>query len=212
MLVEELESADQAFEMYKSLVVDRGATRGAKYGYARLLLERGDESAIRMIDEVMRDLPEAVLPGCATIVEYLRARGRDAEAQPYVDRYLEQQAREERARRERETIVADHDWQPHTLGAESLASLKALLASHTGVKAAWLVRKSTPPGDPPQHVVGVLRKTRLLELKPSDANSRLINELAGAAQIPEELVFIWVNGSQKSFRKRFKKVKGARIH
>lgn len=98
LAVEEFEDADKAFELYEKLVLERGSQRGAKFAYARLLLRRGDESAIDMLDQVMLELPETTLPGCAVIVDYLLAHGREADAKPYINRYHDRQRAEAQAR------------------------------------------------------------------------------------------------------------------
>ena len=208
--VEEFDDADKAFELYETLVLERGARRGAKFAYARLLL-RGDESAIGMLDEVMSEMPEATLSGCALIVDYLLAHGRETEAKPYIQRYHERREAEAQARAARETLLVKDTYLPHTLGEGSLASLKATLTRHADVKAAYLVRKRTPENTPPLHVVGVLRRTHALKVDGSTANHELIQRLARDTEVPEELLFIWLNGKQKSFRRAFEKVAGSRI-
>jgi Zn-dependent protease with chaperone function len=211
LLVEEFDDAEKAFELYKSLVLERGAQRGAKFAYARALLQRGDDSAIAMLEEVMRDVPETTLAACDIIVGYLQAHGRASEAQPYIDRYLERQRRDYEARVRRETVLVSDVWLPAALPAESVASLEDLLASHRDVKAAYLVRKKTAEGEPALHVEGVLRRSSMFKLESGEANQRLVNQLATEARVAEDVIFIWLNNDQRSFLKVFKKVEGARI-
>jgi Zn-dependent protease with chaperone function len=210
-LLEELDDAAKAFDIYRELVVERGARRGAKFSFARMLLLRNDESGIGLFEELMRDMPEATLPACDLIVGYLRSRGRQAEAQPYIDRYIARHEQEQRARAERETVRVKDKFLPHTLSADALASLKEALARHRRqIKLAYLVRKQVPEGEPPLHVVGVLRRSSLFKLESSEANRRLVNELAGEVRVAE-VIFIWLNGEQRTFKKPFKRVAGSRI-
>jgi hypothetical protein len=202
----------KAFELQKELVLARGATRGTKFAYARMLLQRGDESAIAMLDEVMREVPALTLPACELIVGYLHAHGRQPQAKPYIDRFLARQLLEQKARAERQRLSVKHTWLPPALDAQALASLNATLVRHRrDVKQAYLVRKQVLDGEPPLHVVGVLRRSHMLRYERSDADRRLIRELASEVRSQEEILFIWLNGSQKGFRKAFKKVPGARI-
>jgi hypothetical protein len=212
LLIEEFDDPVKAFERQKELVLTRGATRGAKFAYARMLLQRGDESAIAMLDEVMREVPALTLPACELIVGYLHAHGRQPQAKPYIDRFLARQLLEQKARAERQRLSVKHTWLPPALDAQALASLNATLVRHRrDVKQAYLVRKQVLDGEPPLHVVGVLRRSHMLRYERSDADRRLIRELASEVRSQEEILFIWLNGTQKGFRKAFKKVPGARI-
>ena len=212
LLLEELSDAEKAFELQKELVLARGAKRGAKFVYARMLLARGDETAIGLLDEVTRDAPEFTLPACDLVASYLCARGRQAEAQPYVDRYVARQREEQEARAARETLRVNDMWLPPALSAAALASLQEALARHRrDIKQAYVVRKKLPDGEPPLHAVGVLRRSSLFRFERGDANQRLIDALAREVRSEEEIFFIWLNDNHKTFRKRFKKVPEARI-
>jgi Zn-dependent protease with chaperone function len=212
LLVEEFEDTDKAFEIYKSLVLEKGAKRGAKFAYARLLLTRGDGSGVNLLQEVMHDMPEATLPACDLIVGYLHANGKQKEAQPYIDRYYARQQHEHQTRVTRETLRLTDKYVPQTLSAESLAAVKTLLASHRReIKAAYLVRKQTPQGEPPLHVVAVLRRAPFWRLETNKANQALVDKLATAWRGTDEIMFIWLNGEQKTFIKPMKKVAGSQI-
>ena len=209
MAVEEIDSPDKAFEIYESLVRDRAAKGGAKFAYARLKLQRGDESGIALLEEVMRDAPEATMAACDLIVGYLHERGKTKEAQTYIDRYYARQEHEHAARAQRLSLRITDKFVPHTLSTESLQALKAAFAARRDVKAVFAVRKTTD-GEP-LHVVGVLRRAPFWKFERSDADWRVINELATTVRTAEEILFIALNGDQKAFIKRFKKVAGSRI-
>jgi Zn-dependent protease with chaperone function len=212
LLVEEFEERDKAFEIYKTLVLERGAKQGAKYAYARLLLEQDGNAAIALLEEVMRDMPEATLPACDLIVGYLHAHGRQKEAQPYIDRYYARQHQEHKARAARETVRTTDVYLPATLSDQSKTALTALLARHRKeIKAAYVVRKRTAEGEAPLHVVGILRRSPFYKLESSDAYRRLIHQLAAQANVKEELLFIGIGGEHKGFIKAFKRVAGSRV-
>lgn len=211
LLVEEFDDPVKAFDLYRTLVLERGARRGAKFAYARHLLQRGDESAIRMLDEVMIEAPEFTLGACELIVSHLRAHGRDSETQPFVKRYLERRGVEQQMRAERESIKVTDKWLPPTLPPVSLAKLTERLKRHPDVKMAFLVRKQLPENQVPLHVVGVLRRSGFLGGGGNGANRRLIRELARDVHIPEPLFFIWLNGEQRKFLILFEVVEGSRI-
>jgi hypothetical protein len=213
-LLEEFEGAVRAFELYKLLVEQRGATRAAKFAYGRLLLAQGDASGIAHLEDVMRRVPEATLGACDLIVGYLRSHGRDAETQPYIDRYLERRALEEQSRHARETVYVTDRWLPPILSAEALSVLKKKLVQRGDVQEAYVVRKEMPAGTPPLHVVGLRRARRLaidVRVRRAAKVNELVRWLAANVQLPDEILYVSIDGEQKAFRKVFKKVSGARI-
>jgi hypothetical protein len=112
LLIEEFDDPMKAFELQKELVLARGATRGAKFAYVRMLLQRGDESAIAMLDEVTREVPALTLPACELIVGYLLGHGRQPQVKPYIDRFLARQLLEQKARAERQRLSVKDTWLP----------------------------------------------------------------------------------------------------
>ena len=159
----------------------------------------------------MSERPDAVGPACELIVDYLRSRGRDAEAQPYIDRYREHTQRAQTRQRERYKIRTTDTYLPQSLSTESFSKLAHDLARRAEVEAAYVVQKLVPEGEPPLHVVGVKRRTRMFRLEKGAADSQLIHTLASEITLAEDVVYISVNSQQKSFARRFKKVKGSRI-
>ena len=210
-LVEEFEGAEQAFPLYEALAVRPSNHVGGRFAHARLLLDRGDASGIERLEALMAERPEAICPACDIIVGYLRAHGREAETKTYIDRYWQRTALEQNARAERETLRANDAWLAPSLSAASMQRLREVLARHANVKSAYLVRKALPEGEPPLHVLGVVRKSRMFRFESSTADRDLVQALASEARITEEILILPLNEANKAFRKRFKKSEGARI-
>jgi Zn-dependent protease with chaperone function len=211
-LAEEFEGAESAFPLFETLAARESKPVGARFAHARLLLDRGDAAGIALLEALMAERPDAIRPACDTIVGFLRAHGREAETQPYIDRYWQRAEIEEKARAERETLRADDAWLPGMLSPDSLARLTETLARHANVKAAYLVQKTLPAGEAPLHVLGVVRKSRMLRFESGTADRDLVQALANEVRIPEEMVFLPLNDDNKKFLKRFKKVEGAKVY
>jgi Zn-dependent protease with chaperone function len=209
-LIEELDKETDPLPLYQALAAREGRHAGARFACGRLLLERGDESGIARLEELMAEDGTAIRAACDHIVGFLRRHGRDEEAQPYVDRYWARWELDEAAQRERDAIRLTDTWLSPTLPDESCTQLKRLLGAERGVKAAYLVRKKLADGDIPLHVVGIVRRRRLFES--SKAGVELMQRLAHAATTRDELFFIPLDGDNASFGKRFKKVAGSRIY
>jgi Zn-dependent protease with chaperone function len=86
-LTEELEGPDRAYPLYLSLAKRPSRPLGARFAVGRLLLQREDQRGKQVIDRIIAESPEAVIPACEFMIRYLRSKGREREAKPYLDRY-----------------------------------------------------------------------------------------------------------------------------
>jgi Zn-dependent protease with chaperone function len=210
-LTEEFVGREQAAEIFRQLA-ERGTNHlGARYALARLRLLQGDEAAIAALEEIMAQHSDAVLPACELIVEHLRTHGREADAKPYIERYVAQRDRALKQRSERLSVRTTDEFEPHSLSAESFLKLEHELDRRNDVEAAYLVQKKTAPGEAAVHIVGVKRRSRLFRFEKTEADAKLINTLANEIDVPENLLWVSVNGNQKKFAKIFKKVPRSRI-
>ncbi len=210
--VEEFTGMAPAFELYRELVEVRGATGAAKFAYARLMLEQNDESGIRLIDEVMAESPEAILSGCELIVGYLRDLDRADEAEPYIERYHARQGEEDERRAARQSIGLFDEYLSPTLSAATRAAIIDLLgANKARVKQAYVVRKAMPAGEEPVHVLGLVRRTKWIELESVAANLRLIEDFANALTTEEEVILVTLNDGPRTYLRRFRRVPDSRL-
>ncbi|HEX6999148.1 MAG TPA: M48 family metallopeptidase [Gammaproteobacteria bacterium] len=210
-LTEELAGVEQAMPLVAALFERTPADHRARYTYGRLLLRQGRDEGIRLLEDVMAANPAAVLPGCEIIVEHLRACGREAEAEPYIERFLRQRDLEERQRAERQTIRTKDTLLPHALTPQDLEALRGMLARDGEVKAAYLARKKLPPGYEPMHVLGIVRRTRMFRLEGRDADRRLIDRLANETPVAAEILFVALVSERQWLRKKLQKVPGSRV-
>lgn len=91
---EETAGGDQALPLFEALMRREKRPGRGRFSVGRLLLERGEESGVAMIEAVMQALPRTIIPGCELIIRFLLAAGRESEARPYIDRYRERQRAE----------------------------------------------------------------------------------------------------------------------
>ena len=159
----------------------------------------------------MGENPALTLPACDAIVGWLRRNGRDAESQPYIDRYFQRAAVENKVRAEREILRSNYGWFSPNLSADSLHRVRKILARHPEIEAAYIVRKPFPPGEPPLHVLGIVRKAKLFRFESGDEDRELVQKVASALRIPEEVLVLPLNRANKAFRKAFKKVPASKV-
>lgn len=113
----------------------------ARYAIGQILLGRGDEAGIALIEAVMREDPNAIKPGAALIHEYLTDRGRQAEAQPYIEAWQARDDLEQQASAERAEFRPKDDYLDHGLDAGDIERLRTLAAALPWLGQLWLVRK-----------------------------------------------------------------------
>lgn len=210
-LTEELVGVEQATPLVATVCERNPDHRGARFTYGRLLLRQGREEGVRFLEDVMAADPAAVPPGCQIIAEYLLGNGRATEAEPYIERFTRQREIEEQRRAERQAIRPKDKLLPHALPPEDLDALRAMLAGDGEVKAAYLARKDLPTGHEPMHVLGVVRRSRMLRYERSDADGQLIDRLARETPVAAEILFIALDGETQWLMKKLKKVPGARL-
>jgi Zn-dependent protease with chaperone function len=210
-LSEDLEGLEQAMPLVAALFERNPGDHRARYTYGRLLLRQGRDEGLQLVEDMMATDPGAVLPGCQVIVEYLLANGREAEAKPYIERFARQQALEQQQRAERQAIRKKDTLLPHALPPDAFEALRVMLVGNGEVKAAYLARKEVPPGHDPMHVLGVVRKSRMLRYERIDADRRLIDRLASEAPVAAEILFVALNSETRWLRRKLKKVRDSRV-
>jgi hypothetical protein len=176
-------------------------------------LDSDDDAGIELLERAS-ELDPALAQACAFhVVEYLRRHGRNADARSHMDELAQAAERDERARRERAQVRTSDKLLPHELPPEAVQALVEQLRTFPEVRYAWLVRKQTQYyPDVPLYVLGVCRKSYWWKLESSGAQKRLAQALATNVQYPGETLIICLDGENKHFRSRFKKVPGAKIY
>jgi Zn-dependent protease with chaperone function len=211
-LMEEFDGPERAYPLYLSVAKRPSRPLGARYAVGRLLLQKGDERGKQVIDKIMAESADAVIPACEIIIPYLQSKGRDQEAKAYIDRYWQKRNAAAEADQARYTLLASDQYLPADLSVESLAKIKAALEKHDRVKRGYVARKSLPADQPPLYVVGVVPAKGVLGTESRQADRELVQALANTIVIPEDTLFIPLNEQNRKFKKALGKVDGARIY
>jgi Zn-dependent protease with chaperone function len=211
-LTEEFDSPERSYPLYLELAKRPSRPIGARFAVGRLLLQKGDERGKQVIDKIIMERPDAVIPACEIMMRYLQSHGRAREAKPYVDRYWQKRNADAQADEERYTLRASDKYLPADMSAESLARIKAVLAGHRRVKRGYIARKPVPADQPPLYVIGVQPAANAFRSSSRQADRELVQELANAVAIPEDTLFIPLNEHNRKFRKVLARLEGARIH
>lgn len=205
-LVESVHDGEQALPLWEALLRRNPGHVGASLASGRLLLARGDEAGIPLVEYAMKRDAAAILPGCDAIVGYLHAQGRDSEARDYIDRFNERHAHEQHVLTERQVLRTDDSYGPHGMPREMLDALLARIAANPAVKRAYLVRKECRLSHEPLYVVGFDTASLKLPGGSSASGGDIAQALAASCDLAVEIFFLPLNAGNRGFRKVLKKV------
>jgi Zn-dependent protease with chaperone function len=212
-LTEELMDAATARPLYEAVLQRAPENAAASFAVGRLKLDSDDDAGIELLQRASK-LDPAYAQACGgQIVEYLRRHGRNAEARSHIDDLNQAGQRDDLARRERAQLLTSDKLLPHELPTETVQAIVEKLRTFPEVRCAWLVRKQTRYySHLPLYVLAVRRKNYWWKLESSRTQQKLVDALCANLQCPGDTLFFCLDGENKQFRSRFKKVPGGEIY
>lgn len=212
-LTEELIDAATARPLYEAVLQRAPQNAEALFAVGRLKLESDDDAGIELLQRAARLEPASAQACGVQIVEYLRRHGRNTEARSHIDDLMAAGERDNVARRERAQLLTSDKLLPHELPAATVQGIVDKLRDLPEVRCAWLVRKQTRHySHLPLYILGVRRKTRWWKLESSQAQQQLVDALCANMEFPGEMLVFCLDGENKRFRSKFKRVAGGEIY
>ncbi len=200
--------SQEANAVLEQLASDAPDFAPAQQAWGQLLLARGDEAGLGHVDRALDLCAEGGLSACQAAYAFLAERGRESEAQRYVERARNYQATVEAAQLERQSYTLGDPLEPHGLEEVTLAPLREQLARLPQVGAAFLVRKRVRLL--PEHPVWVLGVRARRNLSGTDA---LQEKLAKVLEFPGDFfVFVFGRGQAKRRVEEFERVAGGAFY
>ena len=211
-LTDRFGDSDQALELFRQYRGQHPEDPDAQFVIGRLLLERGDESGLEMIEAAIEANPARTSDGCAVAVEFFYENDRRDEAKPWIERHYRFQRTMAEAKHERETLSTEDNFIDHALEQDQLAQVLQALDMYPTIKEAYLVRKALKHfPEQPLFIVGVVPDTGLFGSAVEEGN-QLVNMIANEVEFPFETFIINLKGDNfRGLRKKFKKLPGAQI-
>ncbi len=210
-LTEETREDEDPLPSYRKVLEREPKHMSARFAVGRLLLARDDEAGLDYLRQVSEQDPSATAAASSHIVAYLTRHGREAEAREYIDRYHEATEIEQQASRERSEVRTNDTFLPHELDEQALAALREQLHGY-GLARAYLVRKQTKHYQhSPLYILAVERRTGFFGRGSKPSADELTSQLATEVEYPGETLVVALDGDNKSFRGKFKAVKGSLI-
>lgn len=205
------ESEDESLQELEAFVARYPANAAGLFLLGRLLLNRGQERGIELLNQSMAADAEATLPCCELIYGYLCERGRRDEAQAYLKKAMARGEWEYEAALEREGIGPGDKLLPHEITSEQLQELRTALAAQTRLKTAYLARKALTHEGPPLYILALRYKSEL-RLVAEDEYHKMAAELMPQLPLPGECFVIALHSGNEAFEAPLKRVPGAKIY
>lgn len=213
-LVEELRGEAEALPLYQAIVDANPDHSGARFALGRVMLEQQDERGIAHLEQVMEREPNAVIPGCELIIEFLQSQGRYAEAQPYLQRGKEWVRILEQAHAERNTLRQSDPLLPHGLDTETVSAIKAQVLQDTEVRKVYLVRKQVKHfPERPLYVLGVEARRKVWYRARTAEDNRALQQrlIERNTTLKGEAYVVTLGSTNAKLTRRIKRVPNAEL-
>jgi Zn-dependent protease with chaperone function len=185
---------------------------GANFIMGRHLLMENDPAGEAYLERAIALEEDATSAACELLLIHFRRLGqkdRVRETETRLDRYEEALSA---SHKERMSVTRRDAFIPHTLTAEELGAVRALLASEPEIRSADLAQKQMGHFPKQRLFVLCLRRRRAwYQLPNADKEQALINRLLPKIRLPGRKLVISPRGGFRSIASRVARVSGARI-
>lgn len=190
-LLQDIEGEESALPVYRAIYEREPTHSPAMFLAGQIMLNRGNEEGIELVDKAMRQDFELIVPGNRIVFEYLCEHGREQEARRRYDAAQERIELIAKAREERSWIPFDSTYQRAALTSEERALLVSQLKSFPNVAHAYVAQRNVQYlSEYPFYVVGVV-------LNPPVASERTEQDLYNGVRFPQSAAFVALTRSGK---------------
>ena len=153
----------------------------------------------------------AIVHACELLRDYHWRNGRKDEANAWHQRAMERAGLQQSAEAERKGITVRDTFEPHGLPEEAVSALVTQLRAVAHVRKAYLVRKRVLHlAHRPYYILGFTATApfRFYRIKRA---TEVLQAIHQSVQFPGEALIVNVESVNARFRRRFRKIQGARI-
>jgi Zn-dependent protease with chaperone function len=203
-LLEDLGRDDDAFAAYQA-AVGMDSTHGrAALAVGRMLVWRGDDAGVALIERSM-ELDNGLVPeACRLLVGHYQQRGRPAEAQRYRARATRHATQTAIETTERTTASALDRLAPHGMEGSELEPLVTALKREREVRQALLARKHLRHSDGSLLVLGLVAD--------DIATNELVSRIRAARLLPADAHVVLLDRDQRALQSALEAVQGSRLY
>jgi Zn-dependent protease with chaperone function len=181
------------------------------FGLGARLLERDDDSGAALLQRAAELDETLIISACERLRDYHWRHERKGEAKAWHLRLTERAELQFAAAEERKGVTTRDTFEAHGLTAEALAALVAGLRNVPEVRSAYLARKHVVHlADRPFFVLGFTCTAPLRFYRIKRANE-VLKKIQETLRFPGETWIINVEGENSRFKRKLKRIKGARV-
>jgi len=200
-----------AMPLLQTFVSEHPDHIGAQFAMGAMLLERHDAAGVDYLENAMRLDPATTGDACALLSGFYFAQGNKELAESFRNRAVEHYANAQIQQEQALTFSSSDTFIPHDLTPEVVKRIQDQLGKVRGLSEAFLVRKVVERMDP-FYVLAVAASITLQNGKYAKHVGPLFQELAKLAVLPDNLVFLSVDGTHAHLRKKISRIEGAPIY
>ena len=175
------------------------------------LLGRDDRAGRALLERAMQIDETATVHACEVIRDYHWRNGRKDEATSWHQRAMERAELQQAAEAERKGITLRDTFEPHGLPEAAVAALVTQLRAVARLRKAYFVRKRvTHLAHRPCYILGFTATAPFWFYRIKRA-SEVLQAIQQSVQFPGETLIVNVESANARFRRKFKKIEGAKI-
>jgi len=209
---EEIEGGAAALPLYRAVLARAPDDATPHFAVGRLLLTSGDEAGIAHMEKAMTLDQGYTLRASEWIADFLYRRGREKDAQPYIERARTAKKIAAAAEEERAALTPLDRFNAHGLSDEALAALRESLAEQPRIAKAWLARKILKHHPDENPVFGLAVQTVFWYPGGKKYVAKLCEELVGVGTMYIVVVNAYDEDVYRKVGKRIKNTRGTLIY
>jgi hypothetical protein len=152
-----------------------------------------------------------VLPGAQLLRNFYLSRNETARASYWQQKYLERAGVLQAAKEERGKLLLSDQLGGHQLPADALEALTAQLRVIPELTRAYLVRKAVRHlPESPVYVLG-FKVTRWWQIRNAADSHAVTQRIRQEVEFPGSALIVNIEGSNRRFAKKIRRVRGSRI-
>jgi Zn-dependent protease with chaperone function len=211
-LCAELGDRERADALAERLLEREPEHLAVRFYVGELLLRRGDERGVAMIEDVMGRDAGAVLDGCGALFEFYWSRGDAAMAERYRERAGQREDALREAEAERASMTNRAQFEPHGFDAAAIAALREQLERYPEVREAYLARRVIQHlPEIPCYVLGIVARRAWWKYRSVKQEIALRDRIAQEVTGPAALYVFVLADELKGARQKLRRIEGARV-
>lgn len=207
---EELETEQAAFPLYREILGREPNHAGALFALGRIALKNGNGKGGEFVEKAMTLDHRYVPDGCQVLAAFLRERGDEKQAALCDNRSAKYLESLRLGREERERVHLKDIFIHHGLNVETLKAVQLALREVKEIRKAYLVRKQMTHF--PDEALFLLGIERTAGIRMRDDDQAFSQTVLDRLQLPGEVMGFCLNGRNRRFRQKLRRVQGAQVH